>query len=128
ERPKNHIAMTYVPRRVVSSLYGLHHSYTEVRCCLARRGEDEERLKRGEVPALPESYYQSQAVRIHRTPIINLLSLSPDFFWASILGIEVHPESGEILSLRWSRMPLAALLLGGSPVEQIGVRDALSRA
>ena len=42
-------------------------------------------------------------------------------------GIEVNPDGGDILSVRWSDLPLSAGLLCCSPVEHVGLCEAFWR-
>jgi hypothetical protein len=125
-RGKHSVFRVIVRRRVRSPKYGLDCVYHEVWFCLGRRGEDEERLQRRQIPAIPEHYYQGQAVRVRTTPILTLCKVTRSL-WYSMVGLEIHPGSGEILSIRSSEMPLIAALLAGAKVEQAGIRNAFRK-
>ncbi len=58
--------------------------------------------------------------------MLNLVKISRDLLWHQFLVVEIDPNSGFILSLRWIRAPLSVALLS-SPSEHHGVHQALSR-
>lgn len=125
-RKRGHLFATYVGRRVQCGRFGIAQRYEEVWLCLAREGEDEERLKRGQIPALPEFYYQGPVVRLRTTPIVTLVRVNLRRMSYTFVGIELDPLSGEILSVRWTDMPLSGALCS-SPGEHAAVCDALGR-
>lgn len=124
-RRTSRVAMTVVPRHVVSTKYGFSHHYEEFWYCLAD-AEQRDLLTAGRVPAVAGTAYRPLAVRIRTSPILNLVRITRTLKY-NWLGIEIQPETGEILTLRWGRLPLAAALLNSSPVEHESVQRALQR-
>ena len=59
---------TYMPRRVLSARFGVYEEYAEVWLCVARRGQDESRLNRGQIAAVPEFQYQDRRLQLPRCP------------------------------------------------------------
>ena len=114
-RRRSRVAMMVVPRRVLSDRFGMAGSYQEFWYCLAEPGVDDQRLKRGEIPAHPAVQSRDGAAGIRYGPMLNLVRISRRllFTW---LAVEIHPESAEVISLRWGRMPLSVALLNSSPV------------
>ncbi len=125
-RRQSSVFQTVVRRRVQSPSFGVDHWYHESWLCLGRKGEDENRLRLGQIPAMPEPYYEKQAVRVRTTPILTLCKVSRSMEY-SMVAIEINPASGETLSIRSCSMPLAAALLSGSKVEQEGIRKAFRK-
>lgn len=122
-RRTNRVAMTVVPRQVISTKHGFSHHYEEFWYCLADR-EQQDLLTAGRIPAVAGSAYRPLAVRVRTSPMLNLVRITRNLKY-NILMIEIQPETGEILTLRWARLPLAAALLNSSPVEHQSVQHAL---
>ncbi len=99
--------------------------YEEMWLCRARKEYDDERLLRGEIPAIDRACYQD-AVRLRMTPILNLISVDARLN-CRLLAIELDPASGGILSIRFSSMPLRVVLVNAAPVEHIAICQALRK-
>ena len=117
------LATIRVPRRVQASSFGIDERYDEFWMCLANRGE-ENYLREGKIPAVATNAYQPGHVRVRTCPLLTLVRLTRSMSYC-FLVVEVHPESGEILSIRWCRMPFSVAMLNASPVEHDAVRAAL---
>jgi hypothetical protein len=124
-RAKFQLAQMQVHRRVDVARFRLNHSYEETWTCSARRGDDEGRLRQGQIPAIDPRNYQGRAGRINTAPIITLAKIDARLNY-TMLSIEIHPVSGEIFSVRFGgSVPLAVRLLNAAPVEHKGVCQAL---
>jgi hypothetical protein len=120
---------TYMPRRVRSQRFGIDEEYAEVWLCVALRGQDEPRLKRGQIPAVPEFQYQDRRLRLRTVPMLNLTRVRQRArgMHLTMTCIEINPEGGDILSVRWNDMPLSGGLLCCDPVEHVGLCQAFGR-
>jgi hypothetical protein len=123
EPKKTRLVMTVVPRLVEAPRLGLRAHYDEAWLCLADPVADAGRLAAGQVPAIPPSAYSGSAVRVRETRLLNLVRVGGDR-WSTTLAIELEPASAEVLSIRRIRMPVAAALMGSSPVERVGLEAA----
>jgi hypothetical protein len=124
DQRKGHIFALNMPRRVQSDRFHFSKRYEEVWLCQASDGE-ESRLRRGQIPAVPESQYRGPAICLRVVPMLNLMTVT---FGSRItytqLSLEINPNGGDILSVRWNRMPLAAGLLCSCLVEHVGLCQA----
>lgn len=124
---KGQVFATRVLRKIHSTRFGIVKNYEEVWVCVAQAGEDEDRLERGHIPAVPESLYRDRAIQVRTTPILNQVKIDIRAMSYTVDAIEIDPRSGRILSMRRNQTPLKAALLLSSPVEHIAVCEALRR-
>jgi hypothetical protein len=122
EKPKTQVALVKVPRRLKSPERGVDADYNEHRVSLALQGDDDYVLKQARIPALIESGYDDPSLRL--APILSLHALNRSLL-LSVLGIELHPESGRVASLRANRFDLATDL-ASNPFEDARLGDAFS--
>lgn len=123
---KAKLTMTVVPRRVVSSRFQIDSRYEEFWVTLANPADHREALQQGKLPVAGESFYQWGHGRIRCSPLVNLIGISRSLMY-SVLAIELHPVSAEVLSLRWSRYPLSVAMVQASPVEHYAIQQALTQ-
>jgi hypothetical protein len=121
-RKSGQVFVISVPRAVEAPQLGVARKhYREVWVCLGQAGQDEERLRRGEIPAVPAAQYRGPLVRVRSTPILSLAKVS----LGSLRLIEVDPRDGKILSLRRAESrDLRTGLIKWGP----GESEAISRA
>jgi hypothetical protein len=125
-RTDGQVFATYVPRHVRSSRFAISNRYEEVWLCLARP-EDRFRLRRGQIPAVQAARYEGRAIRVRTAPILNLVTVSPDRMSYTVVAVEINPDCGDVLSIRWNDMALAAGILCSSPVEHVGLCEAFRK-
>ena len=120
---------TYIPRRVSSGRFGIDEEYEEVWFCVALRGQDETRLRRGQIPAVPEFQYDDRRLQLRTVPMLNLTRVKERArgMRLTMTMIEINPEGGDILSVRHNDMPLSGGLLCCDPVEHVGLCQAFGR-
>ena len=123
---KAKVAMTVVPRRARSTRFGIDSRYDEYWVCLANPADHQELLRSGCLPIAGERYYQWGEGRLRYSPLVNLVSISRHLIY-SVLAVELHPVSAEVLSLRWTRYPLAVAMLQASPIQHYAIQQALTQ-
>jgi len=127
----NRWAKVLVTRRVRASRFRLRPDqeyYRESWLCRAVPGEDEGRLRSGQIPAVRPAFYQGKAMRVRTTPIMNLGKIDAAGLQYEMLSIEIDAAAGgNILSVRHASMPWSVFLLNASRVEHVGVCNALRR-
>lgn len=125
-RTKGDVFATFVPRRVCSSRFRISERYEEVWLSLAC-WDDERRLRRGQIPAVPVARYNERAIRVRNVPLLNLVAVNPARMSYTVVVVEINPDGGDILSIRWNDLPLSAGLLCSSPVEHVGLCQAFRK-
>ncbi len=123
---KSKITMTVVPRRAKSTRHGLNSSYDEYWICLADPVDHADLLRQGRLPVAGEAFYHWGEGRIRVSPIVNLIAISRTLMY-SVLAVELHPVSAEVLSIRWTRYPLSVAMLQASPIQHYAIQQALSQ-
>jgi hypothetical protein len=118
------LAQVVVPRLVQSSRHSIIRSYQEFWYAVAQRGDDDIWLRQGRIPALGARPYQKNLVSLRTTIMVSLARVSPKLTH-SLFVIEIHPETGEVLSLRWIRTPLAVALATAAPAEHLAICEIL---
>jgi hypothetical protein len=114
-------------RRIVSAHnYNVPAYYDEMWVCRARRGDDNERLRKGQIPAIKPERYEGLHARLRTTPIVNLWRLDSKLR-CTLLSMEINPSSSEFLSMRFSFLPLGVVLLNAAPVEHAAICQALRK-
>lgn len=122
-----------VHRRIVwtNPCFPIDWEYVERWACIARLGEDDDRLGAGRLPAIPDSHYTTpdgRPVRVRDTVILNLVRCYelPAAIWKhQVLVVELHPREGSVLSVRRSNMPLGPGILCSPPIERAGIARTL---
>lgn len=126
---RKQMATVVSPYSVSCGRFGiLAQTYSHIRVCLARAGEDEYWLRQGAAPALPEDYDHDGPTIVGKVPLLSLVKTSHKLDY-TVLAVAIHPDNGAILDLRWyhilsqkvsrrgSMSGLAVGLLCASPVE-----------
>jgi hypothetical protein len=115
-----------VPRVVhAPQLNVARRHYREVWVCLGQASQDEERLQRGEIPAVPPTQYRAPLIRVRSTPILSLAKVNLGSMRIQALPIEIDPRSGEVLSLRRTESDLSTGLILWGPGESEAITRAL---
>jgi len=128
-RRRARLTQVTVPRHVSSNRFSVENGYYEEQWyTLAQPGDDDVWLRKGRIPALGPRPYLKELVAVRTTIMLAFievsLSSSP---WQSVFVVEIHPESGEVLSLRWDRSPLAIALLNDAPVDHQAICELLRK-
>jgi hypothetical protein len=124
-RKSGQVFATSVPRVVQApQLDVTRRHYREGWVCLGQASQDEDRLRRGEIPAVPETQYRAPLIRLRPSPILSLTKLSLRSMRYQVIPIEIDPRSGEVLSLRSSEWDLSTGLIVWGPVESEAVTQA----
>jgi len=125
-RRRGHVFAVYVPRSVHAPEFGVNAvHYREVWVCPGHPGEDEERLRNGHIPAVPEAYYRDGIARLRTVPILNLVKVNIVSQMFKVLPVEIDPRDGGVLSVRGNETSLAAGLLASGSAETLAVAEAL---
>jgi hypothetical protein len=117
------LAATVIPRQLRSTRFNLERTYEEFWYCLAQP-EYQAILDQGRLPGVDPADYTYPAIRLRPTILLNLVRFTRSM-WQTVVVVEIHPWSGEVLSLRWSRNLISAATLSMSPVEHMALCQAL---
>ena len=115
-RESGQVFATIVPRIVhAPQLNVARRHYRELWVCLGQASQDEERLRRGEIPAVPATQYRDPLIRVRSSPILTLTKVSLGSMRYQAMPIEINRRTGEILSLRRAEWDLSpGLIVWGS--------------
>jgi hypothetical protein len=126
----------FVHRRLDRNHASAQSPYAEYWFTNGCPGEDDARLKCGQIPALAANRYQGCLAKIRTSALLNLVKFDigrgpdgkPDLAY-TIMAVEFDPYDreapGQLLSLRYASMPMSVALLNASPVEHLSVCAAL---
>ena len=119
-RRRSRVAMMVVPRRVLSGPLRNGRLVPGVLVLPGRAGGGRPAPEARRNPRPPGGSIPGRRGGDSLRPMLNLVRISRRllFTW---LAVEIHPESAEVISLRWGRMPLSVALLNSSPVVHAGV-------